>query len=575
MAKQKLTQTIGFKLVISVVILLIISLGITQSISAYNFYANLINDSVSMSENTFKLLNSDISEKFIENTNVESDSTKTEYLKLKEEFRIINNSTNVKFLYITKKNQSSQYVYLIDGLDASNENAITIGEVVESEYNEIYDTVYSTKLPVKGSIENSEYGKLITSYYPIKNSSGDVIAVLGADYDVESDLDSFNESVLWIVTYTLIILILAIIIFIFISLKLTKPIKELKDLSNSIANLDMSVDLKNEYKGEYKELGDSFKLMIKNNQEVIGSLQDSSEKITISYNGILKSADSLSESFEETTVSINEISNGAMNQSSESEKTAATTEMLSNELDIMKESIEDSLNESLNLLKNTDTSNTLLAQLQSDLEKSTEGFESTTQKMNDLMEQSSLIIRIIETITSISNQTNLLALNASIEAARAGEQGRGFSVVADEIRKLAEESSDAATEIENIIKNVVSDIEISNNISNENKVLMYNSNSALKELSSSYNSIKSSAEEVNKSVNVLDEKAVSIEELKSQVLHSIEDIAMISNSTSSSIQEISAISEEQCANLEEITNSLTSLQHTIDHLTAVISKYRV
>lgn len=114
------------------------------------------------------------------------------------------------------------------------------------------------------------------------------------------------------------------------------------------------------------------------------------------------------------------------------------------------------------------------------LHKAVKGFYKNTNKLKQLEEKSGSIVQIIDTIRGIASQTNLLALNASIEAARAGEAGRGFSVVADEIRKLTEESNRSVTKVDSIISSVISDVNDSMTLNQENSQLITDSTQKLK-----------------------------------------------------------------------------------------------
>lgn len=106
-----------------------------------------------------------------------------------------------------------------------------------------------------------------------------------------------------------------------------------------------------------------------------------------------------------------------------------------------------------------DTGEEAMKQVISQMEKIRASSENTGETIRKLGENSETIGQIVETITGIADQTNLLALNAAIEAARAGEQGRGFAVVADEIRKLAEQSGNAAKQIAELIAAVQEETE--------------------------------------------------------------------------------------------------------------------
>lgn len=180
----------------------------------------------------------------------------------------------------------------------------------------------------------------------------------------------------------------------------------------------------------------------------------------------------------------------------------------------------------------------------------------TSDKINVLSEKSQRIGDIISVITSIADQTNLLALNAAIEAARAGEQGRGFAVVADEVRKLAEQSSTAATEISSIIQNIREDIDASS--SSFNKVTGYvsegvnDTNMAVKLLDEIYETFKLTAKQTNEIQRLLEKTS---EDGQTVLRIALKNKEMV-NEAESAADQIASASEEQNASIEDINSNI-------------------
>ncbi len=175
--------------------------------------------------------------------------------------------------------------------------------------------------------------------------------------------------------------------------------------------------------------------------------------------------------------------------------------------------------------------------------------------ITELGEESDRIGKIVDTISSIAAQTNLLALNAAIEAARAGEHGRGFAVVADEVRKLAEQSSESAGEIAGLITSIQEKSQKAVAVMQEGVDRVESGTKVVQESGASFNEIAEmvrkvveESQEMNNIVNALNANTKSIEE-------AIQSVSVKSSSVSSEAESVSAASEELTATMSEIESS--------------------
>ena len=182
---------------------------------------------------------------------------------------------------------------------------------------------------------------------------------------------------------------------------------------------------------------------------------------------------------------------------------------------------------------------------------------------------------IIDIINNIAKQTNLLALNASIEAARAGEVGRGFSVVAEEIRKLSEDTSNATNNIQDLIGNI-----------------QYKVKDAVDSIEGIGNAVNSQEEAVSKTTEIFNNTSVEIkklvgylkdvrehannmEESKEKINSAISEISILSEKTSQSTQEVLACTEEQLASVEEISCQSDESQSLSRKLDEQINMFKI
>nr|WP_077214354.1 cache domain-containing protein [Bacillus dakarensis] len=353
-----------------------------------------------------------------------------------------------------------------------------------------------------------------------------------------------------------------------------RPILQIQRVSEEISSGNLSVPkLTLKSKDEIGRLAQSTNIMIEKVKEMIMQAADISRKVSSSSEELTASANEMRDSIEQVSATSEEIASGATSQASDATETlekvrsaAEQMEMMTSFTFEMKQNSDKANLASQHGLKSVDQS---MQQIQMIEERVSE----TARVIQSLSEKSKDINHILSVIHDISNQTNLLALNAAIEAARAGEHGKGFAVVADEVRKLAEETSSSTKQIFEIITAVeneseqagqsmaamVSEVNVGMTVIEGNKDAFHEIREAISQLT-----------ERIMEVTILTEKNA---DNMTDILKLVENIAAVTEESSAGTEQLSATMEEQNASVQQISSMASELSSLVDELNKTISKF--
>lgn len=572
MQKIPFTQRLHIRISFLFIIVILLTIGSLYSISYKYSYDMLISHlgerALSIAEHARESIDVEMFMKF---ESIE-DESRPEYHKMRERLNDIRKISGAKYVYTMRKTENGLFEYVVDGMDY--DDLSHIGDTEEEELD-TYLEVYEGKFIVDDEIGISEWGTLISSYIPIKDASGEIVGLIGVDYDVEyeyNELIYFRNIITWVAVG---LLILAVILSFFFSRRISRPLRELTLVSHRIANHDFTVENNVNGLGEIGLLSNSFSSIIQNTKEIIYNIKKIISNLDESSEIVSASAQEVNASNQEISASLQEIASGASSQAEEINKSLDTSNDLSNKIVDMKEKLKDTVKDTQNMEYNNKSGIESIKNFRGSFDIYVDGANKINQNVYSLSDKSRLIGQIIETINNISEQTNLLALNASIEAARAGEHGKGFAVVADQIRKLSEESSSSTQKIQRIVNDIQDVISKTNVEVQSSSSLLEKSMKDLEGTEITFDELDRSIKSVSNQVEELNMKLISIDKDKERVIDSMESISTISEQSAASTQQISSTSEEQVASMEEIVASMSELDKIIHELTEIINKFNV
>ncbi len=378
-----------------------------------------------------------------------------------------------------------------------------------------------------------------------------------------------------IMMIALIALIIAIIVSVYISKGLTNPINNVVRAMESISKGDFTTKVNVKRKDEIGIMASKINDTMDQLRFLIAGVKDNSSNVEGMSTTLAGNSKEMTTAASEVALAIEGIANGAVNQTRELLDITKHLNMFNTELNDIHDKISNVNTSSKDAEDKAVLGRDYIETLTASITKIKQSFLVVNNKINGLGSTVSEIGNITDSINEISEQTNLLALNAAIEAARAGEQGKGFAVVADEVRKLAEESSKASGEIMNLINSVSKETGEVMDTSSEMDGLIGDQATVVEKTIQAFDNI---LESVQKIAPMVDETYSSVKNAinaKDIVINKIEDIASVAEEVSASTEEISASAEEMLSSTEEVSGIALKLNESVNDLIGKVEGFKV
>ncbi|WP_066172772.1 methyl-accepting chemotaxis protein [Bacillus marinisedimentorum] len=414
-----------------------------------------------------------------------------------------------------------------------------------------------------------------TAYMPIKNSSGEIIGIyyVGASEEfIQATLGSFNKVYFGALA---VIILITNLIGIWFARRIRKRLTVIAEVLEQAGEGDFTADIRDHSQDEIGVIAASYQNMKQKLGSLITEVTTTSESVASASEQLSASADQTTSATEQVASAIEQIAGSAENQTSGVEKNTFAIEEVSAGITKIAESTHKVFEFANSTAEHAETGETFVKQTVDQMNTIDRAVIESNESIKSLSERSKEIGQISEVISGISEQTNLLALNAAIEAARAGEHGKGFAVVADEVRKLAEQSKLSAKQISDLIAAIQQDTErsvttmadVSDNVKNGMEIAGETAGK-FKGIVGGMREIAPQIEEVSATAQQM---AASVQELSL----SAAELSAIARENSASSQEVAASTEEQLASMEEITSSADALSQMAEELQEVVRRFKI
>jgi len=417
-------------------------------------------------------------------------------------------------------------------------------------------------------LDNEQY---YIGYKPVE-STGWSVATTVTQNEVFEPLKGMTIKL--VIYFIMAIVILVSITYVLLRYML-KNLTGMSEIIKKIAAGDLTHRLDIQTKDELGQVSDDLNEMLDNLNGLIQTVQLNTSQVAASSEQLNVSTDQTAQASQVVAGSVDTVTAGTLQQIDSTREATETAAKMSETFLSVSAGSDAVAKISEDAVYKAKLGESAVASAINQMATINETVNTAAEVMSKLGQRSNDIGQIVNTISDISNQTNLLALNASIEASRAGEHGKGFAVVANEVKKLAEQSKEAASQIAELIKQIQMETDFAVNSINNGTQEVKKGTDVVKSAGVTFNEITAIVSSVSERMI---EMSASIQQLSSdtkQVVEIIQDVDNVAHSSQESFENVAAAVEEQTATLQEIASSSEELSSMALELENAVSYFKI
>ena len=431
---------------------------------------------------------------------------------------------------------------------------------------------------MNNDVVSYEYkGALKYAAYYVNENEDFILVVTADEEEIFEPVDYITK--LGIVALISAFVICATIATVFVGITMIRPIMKIQELADKVADMDFTEnDMQkklNKRKDEIGQMSRSFGLLRERLAEVATGIRTESSALIQAADLLATSADSSATTMAQVENAVTDIARGATGQAAETQSASENVYYIG---DMVKDASDevDSLMVSAKRVEDANgNAKTILAELREISRQSDEYIDTIAKQTETTNESAMKIVEATKLIADIASETNLLSLNASIEAARAGEQGRGFAVVAAEIQKLAEQSTNSATRIEEIIDVLLRDSREAVNTMSQVKDILGKQTECIQSTDKAFVDIATGIAEAIEGMQVIAVKTQEMDKARVNVVDGVNNLTAIAQENAASTEETSASVAEVTSIISDIAEQSKNLHTIAEELEEKISIFKL
>lgn len=540
------------KIIAGFILVTLICVVLLASVSLYDTNKALSNQMEKTGQTIAKIAENTVSELNVDDSN-----------KISEIFRHIKEDGGGEIVYISLADENLRLL--------SHSDSSLVGTTAAK--NEMFDKAFNGEI-VGGFYERAD-GQLVYNVSMPFYDGDNIVGMISVGISTDGMNKIFAQHIKVILIIAFIVIALALGIAFIISGKIAEPLNLIVRRMEKVADGDFTVEFHAKSDDEIGKLMKALDYVMATLRDVICRIQNAAGNLDSVSQNLSASSEEIAASGEQVSRSAEEVAKASTEQAVSISDTSEYVENFSKHLDLIYNGMDKVAKNSSSIKESADIGGKELKALVSVIDDMKLAFENSAEKIAFLDNNVGKITEVMDVINAVAEQTNLLALNAAIEAARAGEAGRGFSVVADEIRKLAEQVLESSKSITELVQTIMANTK---EVSKTTELVSNKMKTEMKTVDSTVESFKHIVSQVEETLPHIENMYAAVDksiEEKNRIVEKIENITCVSQETAASTEEIASSVQSQSASVEELSASAEELTSMADEFAQRVSRFKI